>query len=37
MTLVGLEQGIKSTAFNKGARAYFIGYADDCDSPIGED
>ena len=29
MTLSGLEQQIKSTALKKGARANFIGYADD--------
>ena len=29
MTLAGLEQRIKSTALRKGARANFIGYADD--------
>lgn len=29
MTLAGLEQRIKSTALKKGARANFIGYADD--------
>ena len=29
MTLSGLEQRIKSTALKKGARANFIGYADD--------
>ena len=29
MTLSGLEQRIKSTALRKGARANFIGYADD--------
>ncbi|MGX9419515.1 group II intron reverse transcriptase/maturase [Vibrio sp. RC27] len=29
MTLAGIEQQIKSTALSKGARANFIGYADD--------
>ena len=29
MTLAGLEQRVKSTALRKGARANFIGYADD--------